>query len=95
MIPKNLVIVRAVREQGLTHAEAAARYRVSRQWVHALVRRYDKDGPEGVTPRSRAPKNRPGTTSPAIRERVIALRKGLVASGADAGPATIDRKSVV
>lgn len=89
MIPKNLVIVRAVREQGLTHAEAAARYRVSRQWVHALVRRYDKDGPEGVTPRSRAPKNRPGTTSPAIRERVIALRKGLVASGADAGPATI------
>jgi hypothetical protein len=41
--PKNLVIVRAVREQGLTHAEAAARYGVSRQWVHALVRRYDAE----------------------------------------------------
>lgn len=89
MKPKNLVIVRAVREQGLTHAEAAARFGVTRQWVHALVARYDAEGPDGVAPRSRAPKSRPGATPPAIRDRVITLRRELTAEGADAGPATI------
>lgn len=89
MKPKNLVIVRAVREQGLTHAEAAARFGVTRQWVHTLVTRYDADGVDGVAPRSRAPRARPGSTPDAVRERIIALRTQLVADGADAGPATI------
>lgn len=87
--PKNLVIVRAVRDQGLTHAEAAARYGVTRQWVHTLVRRYDAEGPDGVMPRSRAPKTRPGATPEAVVSRVIELRHELTRSGADAGPATI------
>lgn len=89
MKPKNLVIVRAVREQGLTLAEAAARFGVTRQWVHTLVRRYDAEGPDGMMPRSRAPKTRPGTTAPAIRDRIIQLRSELVRQGADAGPVTI------
>ncbi|GAA1859721.1 hypothetical protein GCM10009796_22650 [Microbacterium koreense] len=89
MKPKNLVIVRAVREQGLSHAEAAARFSVTRQWVHALVTRYDADGPDGVAARSRAPITHPGATPAVIRERVIALRVELTANGADAGPATI------
>ena len=89
MKPKNLVIVRAVREQGLTHAEAAARFGVTRQWVHALVTRYDAEGPDGVTPRSRAPKSRPGTTPAAVRDRIVQLRRELTADGADAGPVTI------
>lgn len=89
MKPKNLVIVRAVREQGLSHAEAAARFGVTRQWVHTLVRRYDAEGADGVAPRSRAPKTRPGTTPAAVRARVIQLREELTRAGADAGPATI------
>lgn len=89
MKPKNLVIVRAVREQGLSHAEAAARFGVTRQWVHTLVRRYDTEGPDGVAPRSRAPKSRPGTTPDLVRDRIIALRRELTAQGADAGPVTI------
>ena len=89
MKPKNLVIVRAVAEQGLTHAEAAARFGVTRQWVHTLVRRYEAEGPDGIAPRSRAPKTRPGTTPPAIRDRIIELRHELIRSGADAGPVTI------
>jgi transposase InsO family protein len=87
--PKNLVIVRAVREQGLSHAEAAARFGVTRQWVHTLVRRYDAEGPDGVAPRSRAPQTRPGRTPPAVRTRIIDLRHDLTRTGADAGPATI------
>jgi transposase InsO family protein len=87
--PKNLVIVRAVHEQGLTHAEAATRFGLTRQWVHTLVRRYEHEGPDWVAPRSRAPKTRPGTIPPAIRDRIIQLRRELTRSGADAGPATI------
>ncbi|EHR48934.1 transposase [Saccharomonospora marina XMU15] len=89
MKPKNLVIARAVREQGLTHAEAATRYGVTRQWVHTLLARYDTEGPAGLEPRSRAPKTRPGTTPPAVTERIIELRRELTAAGADAGPITI------
>src|SRR5699024_8150568 len=86
---KNLVIVRSVLEQGLTAAQAAARFGVTRQWVHVLIRRYEAEGPDGLTPRSRAPKSRPGATSDAVRERVIQLRRHLSTSGADAGPETI------
>jgi len=89
MKPKNLVIVRAVIDQGLSHAEAAARFGITRQWVHTLVRRYETDGADGVAPRSRAPRTRPGRTPPTIRERIIALRQELTSQGADAGPVTI------
>lgn len=86
---KNLVIVRSVLDQGLTVAQAAARFGVTRQWVHVLIRRYEADGAQGVAPRSTAPKSRPGTTSEAVRERIVQLRRQLHAAGADAGPETI------
>lgn len=86
---KNLVIVRAVVDQGLSAAQAAVRFGVTRQWVHTLLRRYEMHGPQGLAPGSRAPKSRPGTTVPVVRERVIELRVQLGASGADAGPETI------
>lgn len=86
---KNQVIVRSVLDQGLTLAQAAARFGVTRQWVHTLVRRYRADGPQGLQPRSRAPKSRPGTTSEAVRQRVVQLRHQLHSDGADAGPETI------
>lgn len=89
MKPRNLLIARAVTEQGLTHTEAATKYGVTRQWVHTLVTRYLTQGPAGIEPRSKAPHTRPGTTPPAIRERIIELRHHLTNTGADAGPATI------
>jgi len=87
--PKNLLIVHAVTQQGLSHAEAAKKYGTSRQWVHTLVTRYTAEGPAGVAPRSKAPKTRPGKTPPMIRERILELRTNLTRAGADAGPATI------
>lgn len=86
---KNLVIVRYVDDQRHTPAQAAARFGVTRQWVHELVRRYTADGPAGVTPGSKAPKSHPGALPQQLRERIVALRRELVASGADAGPDTI------
>ena len=86
---KNLVIVRSVLDQGLTTAQAAQRFGVTRQWVHTLIRRYEAEGPDGLAPRSRAPKSRPGTTNAKVRDRIVELRRQLSASGADAGPETI------
>lgn len=86
---KNLVIVRAVTEQGLSNAQAAARFGVTRQWVHTLVVRYQQGGPDAVEPRSRAPRQPPRTTAESVRQRIIELRRELIAGGADAGPVTI------
>ncbi len=86
---KRLVIVRAVRNQHLTPSQAATRYRVSRQWVYELLKRYDTEGPAGLVERSRAPHHRPGTTTTAITERICQLRRELTTDGKDAGPETI------
>lgn len=86
---KNLVIVRSVVYQGLSPTQAATRFGVSRQWVHTLLRRYEARGDQGLAPGNRAPKSRPGTTVPVVRQRVIELRVQLSGSGADAGPETI------
>lgn len=86
---KNLVIVRSVLDQGLSIAEAAARFSVSRQWIHVLLTRYRLEGPDGLEPRSRAPRTHPGATPEALREEILRLRRSLTADGADAGPLTI------
>jgi transposase InsO family protein len=88
-IERNHVIIKAVLEQGMSVSAAAARFKVSRQWIYVLLERYQQDGVHGLEPRSRAPLTRPQTTSEAVKERVIALRTELVADGADAGAGTI------
>ena len=89
MKAKNLLIVQSVRHQGLTCAQAARKYGVSRQWVHTLVTRYDIHGPAGLEPRSKAPTKRRNATPEAMRERIIELRGPLTSMGADVGPVTI------
>ncbi len=86
---KNKVIVLAVLEGGMSKAEAARRYGVTRRWVHELIQRYSEHGPEGLEARSRRPRTSPQATSEDIRDRVLALRAELAAAGLDAGPATI------
>lgn len=86
---RNLVIVRSVRDQGMSVAQSARKFNVSRQWVYTLLARYDTHGAAGLEPGSRAPHTRPGTTPAAVRERIIALRRELTTAGADAGPITI------
>lgn len=86
---RNLVIARSVIDQGLTPAQAATKFDVTRQWVHTLVNRYRTGGPQALEPRSRAPHSTPRATPPTIRHRIIELRKELTDQGADAGPLTI------
>ncbi|MDS2173699.1 helix-turn-helix domain-containing protein [Nesterenkonia sp. CL21] len=52
---KNLVIVKAVIEQGLSVSQTARKYGISRQWVYTLLRRYQQHGPEALTTSSRTP----------------------------------------
>ena len=54
------LVVTAVRVEGRTKAEVARDYRVSRQWVHELVRLFDVEGDAGLEPRSRRGRVRRG-----------------------------------
>jgi transposase InsO family protein len=86
---KQRVIVKAVLEQGLPVTEAARRYGVSRQWVHALLARHRDGGLEAVEPRSRRPNSNPRSTNTDTVTRILALRDHLTNAGLDAGPVTI------
>ena len=86
---KNLAIVRAVIDQHLSTAQAAARFGVSRQWVNALLRRYRESGPAALAPGSRAPHSPAVRTPEVVTERIIALRRSLGVQGADNGAETI------
>jgi transposase InsO family protein len=86
---QNRVIVHAVIEGGMSAAEAARRFRVTRQWVSLLVRRYRADGEAGLEPRTRRPRSSPTATDEATRARILDLRDTLAGSGLDAGAESI------
>lgn len=86
---KNEVIVLSVVEGGLSVAEAARRFAVSRRWIHTLLARYRDGGIEAVGPRSRAPRARPARTSDEVRAEILELRATLTAEGLDAGAESI------
>jgi len=62
---------------------------VSRETFYVWRRRYRDEGLEGLEPRSRAPKTRPGRVGADVEEAIVALRKELADLGVDNGPATI------
>jgi len=86
---KNRVIVLAVVEGGLSVAEAAQRFKVSRRWIYALLGRYRTEGAAGLEPRSRAPRTSPQATAVPVRARILELRDELTAQGLDAGAESI------
>jgi len=83
------LVVAAVRIEGRSKSEVARDYRVSRRWVHELVKRFDAEGEAGLEPRSRRPRGSPQRTRSAIEEEIIELRKALADQGLDAGAHTI------
>lgn len=86
---KPRVIVLSVVHQGLSAAEAAARFGVSRQWVHQLLARYRSGGLDAVEPRSHRPRTNPRQTPPELVEQIVDLRRELISQGLDAGPVSI------
>ncbi|MGH9168961.1 MAG: helix-turn-helix domain-containing protein [Acidimicrobiia bacterium] len=83
------LVVTAVTVEGRTKSEVARDYRVSRRWVHELVRRFEAEGEAGLEPRSRRPRSSPGQTPAALEEEIVEIRKQLEEEGLDAGAHTI------
>jgi len=83
------LVVTAVKVQGRPKAEVAREYRVSRRWVHELVRRFDAEGEAGLEPRSRRPHTSPFSIPAETQDEIVVLRKVLADQGLDAGAHTI------
>ena len=86
---KAQVIVLTLIHEGLTPSQVAARFGVSRQWVHRLLLRYKAGGLEGLEPSSKAPHSNPRAISEQMRLRSCSLRQELAAQGLDAGAPAI------
>lgn len=86
---RNRVIARAIVEGGLSAAEAAARFGITRQWATTLARRWRTGGDAAVDPRSRRPHTSPGATPAEARALILRLREELTSSGLDAGAHSI------
>jgi len=83
------MVVAAVLLEGQSIRVVAARFNVSKFWVHKMVSRYRDGGAEALTPTSRAPRTNPRQMSLEVEERIVALRKELDDLGADSGAHTI------
>lgn len=86
---KARLVITAVTVQGLSQAEAARRFGVSKGWVSKLMARWRAEGEAAFEPRSRRPHTHPHATPDAVVALVLAERDRLAASGHDAGPETI------
>ncbi|MGC4173903.1 IS481 family transposase [Demequina sp.] len=82
-------MVLAVVEGGLTVAEAARKFAVSKRWLRVLLARYRAHGIEALAPRSRAPKTSPTRVDDTVRAAIVALRDELTVEGLDAGAESI------
>ena len=87
------LVVAAVKVQGRIKSEVARDYRVSRGWVHELVRRYHAQGEAGLEPRSRRPHSSPHRTPVELEDEIVELRKHLSDQGLDAGAHTTGRSA--
>ena len=86
---KSQVIVLSLLHEDLTPTEVAARFGVSRRYVHYLLVRYRQGGLESLEPGSRRPKSNPRALTKDLRDEIIRLRTHLLAQGLDAGAASI------
>lgn len=86
---KARLIITAVTVQGLSQAEAARTYRVSKGWVSKLLARWRREGDAAFQPRSRQPRTSPNAVAGETVELILELRHRLTAKGLDAGAHTI------
>lgn len=89
MSSKHRVVVLKIVAGEITVTAAAAEYGMSRQYLHKLLARYRDEGLAGLEARSRAPLTSPQAVTDRVRDRIVQLRRALVAAGTDAGPVTI------
>ena len=86
---KRRSIILSVEVEGLSQAETARLYGVSKAMVSKLMARYRLEGDTAFEPRSRRPKTSPTKTADATVELIVGLRRTLTQQGLDAGAETI------
>ena len=86
---KARLIITAITVQGLTQAEAARTYGVSKGWVSKLIARWRLEGDAAFEPHSRRPRTTPNAVPAQAVELILNLREQLTAKGLDAGAHTI------
>ena len=86
---KARLIITAVTVQGLSQAEAARTYGVSKGWVSKLLARWRREGDAAFQPRSRRPRSSPNALAADTVALILELRHRLTARGLDAGAHTI------
>jgi transposase InsO family protein len=69
--------------------ELAREHRISRRWIHKLVKRFHEGGYAAIAPGSRRPHSCPHQTPSDVQAKVLQLRQELISAGHDAGPDTI------
>ena len=79
----------AVASQGVCVSEFCRTYGISRETFYFWKRRYEAEGLDGLTARSRAPLSSPQRLGFGLEDAIVGLRKELAELGVDAGPATI------
>ena len=75
--------------EGLSQAEAARRYGVSKGFVSKLLARWRAEGDAAFEPRSRRPRTSPSALDGEVVARIVNLRLELEEAGLDAGAHTI------
>jgi transposase InsO family protein len=88
-VSKARLIITAVTVQGLSQAEAARTYRVSKGWVSKLLARWRREGDAAFQPLTRRPRTSPNALAAESVEQILELRHRLTAKGLDAGAHTI------
>ncbi len=83
------LVIMAVKVEGRSKSEVARDYKISRYWVHQLVRRFEEEGEAALVPRSRRPRSSPHAVPAVVEEEIVRLRKRLSDRGLDAGAQTI------
>jgi transposase InsO family protein len=83
------LVITSVKLEGRSKSEVARDCRVSRYWVHQLVKRYEAEGEAAFQPRSKRPHGNARAVGVDLEERIVRLRKQLSKKGWDAGADTI------
>ena len=85
---RNHYIIEAHR-YGAPITKLAVDHKLSRSWIHELIKRHKKYGPDGLLPRSRRPCSNPNQYDQNTIDLIISLRKQLTSQGYDGGARTI------
>ena len=74
-VNERLKFVAAVQSGRLPVTELCARYGISRKTGYKILARYERDGPEALRDRSRAPHTHPNQTSAEVEAAILRVRK--------------------